>query len=70
MKICELCGHTQEWGDLSCYRNDANGISKDIHICNDCLYAHVSKYYPGCPIQKHLEYMYPEKFVTPNQPTS
>lgn len=63
MKVCEVCNQEQEWGDLSHYQDNVNGITKGIHICNDCLYLHVTKYYPGCPIQQHLEYMYPEQYA-------
>jgi hypothetical protein len=59
---CEKCGLRSEWqeGGMYCYRDEENGIPKDITICEKCLYAHVSLHYPGCANQLFLEDRFPE----------
>ncbi len=58
MKPCK-CNKTK---NLYVYSDLENGISENTYICNNCLYIHVKKHYPDCPIQQHLEQHYPEQF--------
>ena len=67
---CELCGkHRREAVSTYGYTDEINGIGekregftdlRPITICCECLYKHVSKYYPDSPIyndcKQRLEY--------------
>ena len=61
--LCQHKNHRVEGyspGSLYCYRDSTHGIPKDIDICDECLYEHVHKYYPGGTIESVLLDRHPE----------
>lgn len=56
--ICQFCGNDYLISDFFTYADhahDVGGPGNDAeHICRVCLYHHVTRYYPDCPIEHYL----------------
>jgi hypothetical protein len=68
---CNKKNHRVPMGETYAYRDVEHGIPDTITICHECLFEHVTKYYPGGTLESVLIDQHPDwaKRIkdTPNQ---
>lgn len=59
-RTCQKNNHLVPADEVYSYRDVPHGIPETITICDDCLFEHVTKFYPGGTLESVLIDKHPE----------